>query len=366
MDSWKGKWLRQWANWRERWELADHYLVYSGIFLVLLLVQLTLGWYWSREPAPFKLPEPSSAHPGVVLTLTLAQIADTLTHKPGGYIRNDVLPPGVLLDNMPSWELGVLQQVRSMTHSLHQEFGLSRAQFVEDADLAEADTAFNVNENSWIFPTAEKELRRGTAALRRYGDRLQQGQAQFSPRRDALLHWLGSVDARLGQLSARLNAALPDRPALLPTAEGDAQLPPVESVSWWQVDDTFYESRGSAWALMHLLKAVEVEFGPELEPRQALLSLRAAIHELEATQQTIWSPVILNGSGFGVFANHSLMMANYLSRARIDLQDVCTQIREVQLVPSPGESTGAPVIPAPATPAVPAVQATPAAAAAQP
>jgi hypothetical protein len=97
---------------------------------------------------------------------------------------------------------------------------------------------------------------------------------------------------------------------------------PLEPNSWWRVDNVFYESRGSAWALLHLLKAVEVDFGPQLAQRQALLSLRAAIHELEATQQVLWSPVILNGSGFGIFANHSLVMANYLNRARTDLADV--------------------------------------------
>jgi hypothetical protein len=38
--------------------------------------------------------------------------------------------------------------------------------------------------------------------------------------------------------------------------------------------------------------------------------------------------VILNGSPFGVFANHSLVMANYLSRANaavIDLRQLLSQ-----------------------------------------
>ena len=47
-----------------------------------------------------------------------------------------------------------------------------------------------------------------------------------------------------------------------------------------------------------------------------------------ATQETIWSPVILNGSGFGLFANHSLVMANYLARANaavINLRELLDQ-----------------------------------------
>jgi hypothetical protein len=42
----------------------------------------------------------------------------------------------------------------------------------------------------------------------------------------------------------------------------------------------------------------------------------------------MWSPIILNGSGFGIFANHSLVMASYISRANaavIDLRSLLAQ-----------------------------------------
>ncbi|MCB1707405.1 MAG: DUF2333 family protein, partial [Halioglobus sp.] len=45
-------------------------------------------------------------------------------------------------------------------------------------------------------------------------------------------------------------------------------------------------------------------------------------------QETVWSPMILNGSGFGLMANHSLVMASYISRANaaiIDLRDLLSQ-----------------------------------------
>jgi len=49
---------------------------------------------------------------------------------------------------------------------------------------------------------------------------------------------------------------------------------------------------------------------------------------LEATQETVWSPMISNGSGFGFLANHSLVMASYISRANaaiIDLRSLLSQ-----------------------------------------
>ena len=98
--------------------------------------------------------------------------------------------------------------------------------------------------------------------------------------------------------------------------------------SWWKIDDVFYESRGATWALLHFLKAVEIDFHDVLEKKNARVSLQQIIRELEASQESIWSPMILNGSGFGMLANHSLVMANYISRANaglIDLNDLLSQ-----------------------------------------
>ena len=97
---------------------------------------------------------------------------------------------------------------------------------------------------------------------------------------------------------------------------------------WLEIDDVFYEARGSTWALIEFLQAVEVDFQSVLNKKNALVSLRQIIRELEATQDTVWSPVILNGTGFGYVANHSLVMASYISRANaavIDLRDLLQQ-----------------------------------------
>ena len=97
---------------------------------------------------------------------------------------------------------------------------------------------------------------------------------------------------------------------------------------WTEIDDVFYEARGAAWALVHFMKAAEKDFESVLQKKNALVSLRQIVRELEATQDTVWSPMILNGSGFGLFANHSLVMASYISRANaavIDLRDLLEQ-----------------------------------------
>lgn len=324
MDGWQDKLGERWDALQDRWAAWDVGPLLTVAFFLLFLFLCGLGWYWSREPERMPLEVSGTAQRGQLLAQVLVRVSAVLHDKPGGYLRNDMLFPGILLDNIPAWELGVLQQVRDMTRAMHRDMSLSHAQFIEDKDLRVAETAFNVNPESWLFPVAEHELERGTEAVASYADRLGRGEATFFAREAYLRRWLTDVDADLGLLSSRLNAALPDPAVSRPAT--DASLPQVARTGWLAVDDVFYEARGGAWALLHLLKAVEVEFGPELARRQAQLSLRAAIHELEATQQTLWSPVILNGSGFGLFANHSLVMANYLNRAQTDLADVRRQL----------------------------------------
>jgi hypothetical protein len=80
--------------------------------------------------------------------------------------------------------------------------------------------------------------------------------------------------------------------------------------------------------LIHLLKAIEVDFANVLAKKNATVSLRQIIRELESTQTSIWTPMVLNGDGFGFLANHSLVMASYVSRANaaiIDLRELLKQ-----------------------------------------
>jgi len=95
-----------------------------------------------------------------------------------------------------------------------------------------------------------------------------------------------------------------------------------------EIDDVFYEARGATWALIQFLSAVEVDFADVLAKKNATASLQQIIRELETTQETVWSPMILNGGGFGFVANHSLVMASYISRANaaiIDLRELLSQ-----------------------------------------
>ncbi len=168
--------------------------------------------------------------------------------------------------------------------------------------------------------------------MSRYQARLSdpnQKNALFYARADNLNNWLGDVGTRLGSLSQRLSASVGRvklNGALKTESLQPGQVPVVdeeiEETPWMQIDNVFYEARGQAWALSHLLRAIEVDFADVLAKKNATVSVRQIIRELEAAQEPVWSPMILNGSGYGVLANHSLVMANYISRANAAVMDL--------------------------------------------
>lgn len=302
----------------------------AALLVLLLLVDVGLGWYWSAEP-DIRSVTTVSAQPvvGETTTKALIQVTETLLDKPGGYLSNDLLPHRLWLDNMPNWEYGVLVQVRDMVRVMRRDMSRSQSQSQEDQDLMRAEPQLNFDNKSWAMPETESEYRRGTKALRSYLARLQanDGSAMFYARADNLNYWIGDVQKRLGSLSLNLSQSVGRDQLDLNVPDGLAEASRVKT-PWAEVDDVFYESRGACWALIHLLKAAEVDFADVLEKKNAQVSFNQVIRELEATQETVWSPMILNGSGFGVLANHSLVMANYISRANaalLDLRQLLTQ-----------------------------------------
>ncbi len=306
----------------------------------LLLVMFIVGFWFSREPDIFwvnRSADPDAPVVGFSTTDTLIRVAETLLEKPGGYLTNDKLPPMLILDNMPSWELGVINQLRDLGRVMRDDYTRSQSQSKEDEDVAEGAPQFFYNNDSWIFPTTESVYREGIRSFTNYRKRLVAGDpgTQFYARADNLREWLSQVEKRLGSLGRRLgNSVADDRInddlAGDAAAEAAGTQPDTVDVrtSWFKIDNIFFEARGTAWALLHFFRAVEFDFAHVLADKNAEASIRQIIRELEASLDPLRSPIVLNGSGYGLTANHSLVMANYLARANaavINLRELLDQ-----------------------------------------
>ena len=315
----------------------------AGVFFLFYL----LGVYWSFEPSEFDIraevtkdatAENVAPVIGYTTTTALIRVAETLLNKPGGYLANDALPPSVFLDDIPSWEFGVLEMVRDLTLVMRQELSRSQSQSLENQFLKNAHPQFNIDYTSWAIPSAESEYGKAIEQLYLYRTALTDvstQNAQFYARADNLRDYLKEVEKRLGSYSQRLSASVGRDQVNIDLAGDSVAQQSTHAASsmnvktsWWLLDNEFYEARGAAWALLHFLKAIEIDFNDVLENKNAKVSVQQIIRELEASQQGIWSPMILNGDGFGLLANHSLVMANYISRANaalIDLNELLSQ-----------------------------------------
>ena len=306
----------------------------------VLLIFVVLGIYFSREPDIFWVnhsADVDSAVIGVPTTDTLIRVAETLLDKQGGYLTNDKMPPSVFLDNIPSWELGVVNQVRDLGRVMRDDYTRSQSQSKEDPDVAKGAPQFFFDNDSWIFPATESEYRDGINAFIDYRQRLIDGEpdTQFYARADNLREWLSQVEKRLGSLTRRLGNSvvenrINDDLAGDPVAVASGIQPDTVNVrtGWFEIDNVFFEARGTAWALVHFFRAAEFDFAHVLADKNAEASVRQIIRELEASLEGLTSLMILNGGGYGLFANHSLVMANYLARANaavINLRDLLDQ-----------------------------------------
>lgn len=271
----------------------------------------------AKKQTPEELPN------GYIYGNTLAKIGETLLTKNGGYLSNDLFP-GPLIDNMPAWEFGVLVMLRDGATALRNQFSRSQSQSKENFRLSEAEPHFYYDNSTWFYPTTEGEYKAGIDGIRNYLKDLNNPQvntANFYPRADNLDQYIQVIVKRLGDYSFRLSASSVKESALVNQKGGVARTP------WMEVDNVFWEARGATWAMLHLFKAIEADFQVTLRGKAATLTLRQIIRELEEAQAPILSPVILNGDGFGLFANYSLTMANHISRANA----AAFELRELML-----------------------------------
>ena len=225
-----------------------------------------------------------------------------------------------------------MNQVRDLAKSLRNDMSRSRTQSTEDTALQVAEPHFNYQNDAWVLPSSESEYGAGRDALEVYLQRLldvNNQAAQFYARADNLADYLDLVEKRLGSLSTRLSASIAQERvnvdiggAVRAESSTDERAAVNVKTPWMEIDDVFYEARGSAWALILFLRAVEVDFAPVLRNKNAVAHMEQVIRELEGTQATVWSPMILNGRGFGFVANHSLSMASYLARANAAVRDL--------------------------------------------
>lgn len=85
---------------RDRFSLAGSLRGWAIALGVYLFIAMVIGIYWSRQPDAFEpggLPLVRADVVGSATASTLIEVTSTLLDKPGGFLTNDVFPPGNLV-----------------------------------------------------------------------------------------------------------------------------------------------------------------------------------------------------------------------------------------------------------------------------
>lgn len=270
---------------------------------------------------------------------TMEKLIDTILTKPGGYISNDKLPPFVFLDDMPNFEYGALSVIRENAVVIRRHYTRSvGAQSLEDKDAVLGMTEINTSHDNWILPSAEgwffskgkfEIARDAYGSLARRLTDSDSDDGNFFARATSFSDALDSYNRILGSLSQRLSASVGgiNLPGTTNDASASEAKPTGEVTSyatpWLEIDDVFWEAMGAVWALEEIFDALEYDFATVLKDKNAQLTVRQIREELKQAQALVLSPYVQNNTNvYGISANHSIALANFISRASATMIDL--------------------------------------------
>ena len=291
----------------------------AGMILVLLALYYPVGMIWIHrvdDDTAFRAP-PADALPAgsEVVDVAIALIGREVdTYR---WTANDpFFMPAAALDNMPSYQQGIVAALSRLAIELTDQIGRRRGSSEVDPDLEKAAGLLKYPGTVWVFdfstslaPTATSEAQYSAArrALMNYNRRLAEGQAVFERRADNLLATLDRIAADVGSSSAAIDRHIREHAGWL-----------IDT----QADDLFYGVKGRLYAYFLLLRALEIDYRNVIEERELGPVWRQMLASFQAAARLDpW--VIVNGAPDGQFLpSHLAAQGFYLLRARTQLREV--------------------------------------------
>jgi hypothetical protein len=221
--------------------------------------------------------------------------------------------PAITLDNMPNYQLGIVEAVSRFAIEMVDQLGRQRGSSASDKDLEAAAGYLRYDGTIWIMqdwkPTASAEAQytRAVEAFEKYNNRLAAGDAIYDKRADNLIALLSRIAADMGSASAALDQR---------TLESNA------GYFDFGADEILYNVKGKLYAYYLILRDVGVDYsdviaGKQLKPiwERMLSNFRRAAG---------MNPLIVsNGAQDGaIMPSHLSALGFYLLRARVQLREV--------------------------------------------
>lgn len=235
------------------------------------------------------------------------------------WMPNDLFWPTVLLDNMPSFQIGELEVVRYNIRVLRDNLSRMRTTDNLSPHAEAAFTSLSNDPYKWWFPSAEGKLKQAYKNMGIFYQDLMTGKSNFYPRADNLIELLNQYVSLMGGANTRLINAPRDINRVLDLeekqTEGNKPIKMVDThIPWHKIDNNFYYAQGVAYALYESFKAIRIDFIDVLKDKN---SLRLVDKIIEILGRCYFEPlVVFNGAPASIFANHSLNLSGVFNDAR--------------------------------------------------
>ncbi len=212
-----------------------------------------------------------------------------------------IIFPAYALDNMPNFQVGIIEAVRDISSSMRKFIGISEQQ---KKDIEEAYTLLRYSPYVWLLskksafsiaPSSNSQYRKAAKELRKFN---QDG---------VYVPTISDLDRILQKISK----------GLLELTHKNEEHQQENSSNWvdFKADNLFYHNRGYAFAMWQISKALAFDFKEIILSSEAYTEWTYLISSLKKASEykTI---VIRNGDPNGIFSpNHLIIQNYYLSRA---------------------------------------------------
>lgn len=300
-----------WRRWLPR--------VAIGIVILLLVYYVGGAWWVHKIDDDPNFTPPNPVAGGSQSVEMAAALIDREVNEHSWPANDPFFMPGVILDNMPNYQTGMVYALSRFAIELSDQIGRARGSSAIDPDLDRAAGLLKYPGDIWVFdlsrslaPTAssESQYREARRALLAFNQRLAAQQATFDIRADNLIATLERFNSDLGSMSGTIDEHLRDHAGWLLD---------------FQVDDIFYQNKGRLYGYYMIIKALGEDFQQVIEERnlQAVWNQMLENAQEAATQQP-W--VVLNGSLSSQFIPSHLASQGFL------LLRLRTQLREITSV----------------------------------
>ncbi len=302
--------------------------VLSSIIIGLIVFTIFVMVVNSVKPGRIVLNNADTKLKGAVFIRANQKLIEQLYSN---WMPNDLFWPTVLLDNMPNYQIGVLEVVRYNSRVLRDNISRMRTTDKLDPMAEGAFTALSNDPYKWWFPRAENKWKKAHEDLEVFYLNFVAGESHFYPRADNLAVLLEQYISLMGGVNTRLVNAPRDLNEVLNVDHDEKNGPKIPEmvdvdIPWYIIDDNFYYAQGVAYALYASFKAIRVDFIDVLKDKNSLQLVDKIIENLSRCD---FEPlVVFNGDLESIFANHSLNLSGVFNDARQKVNSLIVSLKQ--------------------------------------